>query len=143
MQHSLVEVPADMMTKVPFAVEEVVYKIVGSPLTPAFVMGDAHKAQHRAVSDAFLTATYLMRFFHVAMNVKKAIRGLSNDDTKLFTSIWDFQELSNQARNAWTQQPGITAFASHFFSQWHLHSKFKRWQVFHTQPGMAKTNNPV
>ena len=42
----------------------------------------------------------------------------------------------------WYQIEEIRNFQDYFYEQW-INSKFNRWQIFHTAPGYASTNNPL
>ena len=42
----------------------------------------------------------------------------------------------------WKARPELIEFVNYFEHQW-LAPPFKKWQIFHSSPGFASTNNPI
>jgi hypothetical protein len=42
----------------------------------------------------------------------------------------------------WKGRRGLKVFAEYFKNQW-IESRYNQWQIWHTLPGLATTNNPV
>ena len=49
--------------------------------------------------------------------------------------------MKHQVLNKWESIPDLMTFKVYFEQQW-LNSAFNKWQIYHTPPGFASTNNP-
>lgn len=128
-------------------------RLRGQPLRADATMGDADDAQYLGFQDvpAFATSAPLMYYFHVLYNVRKRTLHLavelrvmimrSIDDMHYTTSIEAFRRVASAELKRWLQFPELKGFSEYFAKEW-LSGRFWRWQIFHSPPVCAVTNNP-
>lgn len=125
-------------------------RLRGKSLRADAIMGDADEAQLQWIQDVpgFANAVPLMVFFHVLYNVRKHTRHFPTHIRKVimaslidmhFTlNMHEFAVVRDQELDRWHRIPELSKFRDYFIKQW---LTFWRWQIFHTPPGYATTNN--
>ncbi|EGZ05935.1 hypothetical protein PHYSODRAFT_380762, partial [Phytophthora sojae] len=123
------------------------------PLRVDVIMGDAEEAQLNGLRDVAECATcpYLMCFFHVMYNVRKRVRHLPDSvramvyrgilDMHYTLNQTEFWEVWGRVSQEWQCDRRLHVFLTYFAAQW-IHSRFWRWQIYHSPGGYATTNNP-
>ncbi|EGZ22768.1 hypothetical protein PHYSODRAFT_330197 [Phytophthora sojae] len=116
-------------------------------------MGDAEEAQLNGLRDVAECATcpYLICFFHVMYNVRKRVRHLPDSvramvyrgilDMHYTLNQTEFWEVWGRVSQEWQCDRRLHVFLTYFAAQW-IHSRFWRWQIYHSPGGYATTNNP-
>jgi hypothetical protein len=117
-----------------------------------YLMQDADKACLNSVQKNLPDTKSLMCFFHVMQNVRKHKHLIKDNEhyelvktdiRKLNKCVSKkmFENLKKKILINWSKL-GLVEFRDYFEKQW-LNSEFCNWSIYHTDPGMAATNNPV
>ncbi|ETN01786.1 hypothetical protein PPTG_16877 [Phytophthora nicotianae INRA-310] len=102
------------------ALRKVYTCVTGKQFEVRYAMGDADDAQYNAV--------------------QRVLGGLN--DLHYATTEAQFIITQERVLDDWSLHPGLASFKEYFARVW-LSSRFCRWQIFHTPPAFATTNNPV
>jgi transposase-like protein len=115
------------------------------------MMSDASKAMLKATKQCLPETINLMCWFHLRMNIRKhkpligkdAYESVMKDVSTLHNSTCEatFKLQLNSINSKWVRE-GLVEFKEYFNKQW-IKSAFNKWQIYHTPPGLAQTNNPV
>lgn len=129
--------------------------VTGKQFEVLYAMGDADDAQYNAVQRVLgidSNLTILMCFYHVAAKVYEKTKGLPPalytavarglNDLHYATTEAEFAITQARVLDDWSLHPGLASFKTYFARVW-LSRRFRRWQIFHTPPAFATTNNPV
>ena len=127
-----------------------------------FMMQDACQSEAAAIEYSYPNTTTLMCYFHVTKNVKERLRGnkkkaIPATDEKFHSiimrditcmhysrSLDEFNIYQTKIFNEWSQHPEMKNFQDYFVNhQWVMNKRTNKWQIFHTPPGYASTNNPT
>jgi hypothetical protein len=118
---------------------------------PKYMMSDASKAMLKATKQCLPETINLMCWFHLRMNIRKhkpligkdAYESVMKDVSTLHNSTCEatFKLQLNSINSKWVRE-GLVEFKEYFNKQW-IKSSFNKWQIYHTPPGLAQTNNPV
>jgi hypothetical protein len=117
-------------------------------LEPAYVMTDAEVMERKALLDVFPQGQPLMCYFHVKKACEEKLRGNAEKDV-ILKDIGELHSTLTEAEfdtkfsnmfNHWLANSDN--FALYFYQQWVV-GEFKKWQIFHSSPGVATTNNAV
>jgi hypothetical protein len=57
-------------------------------------------------------------------------------------TLHEYDDLLETRLNRWKTKSELQGFHEYFVKQW-INSDFSNWQLFHTPPGYASTNNPL
>eukprot|EP00644_Phytophthora_capsici_P017319 jgi/Phyca11/125249/e_gw1.57.65.1 len=137
------------------ALRKVYTCVTGKQFEVRYAMGDADDAQYNAVQRVLgidNNLTILMCFYHVAAKVYEKTKGLPPalctavarglNDLHYATTEAEFVITQARVLDDWSLHPELASFKTYFARVW-LSSRFCRWQIFHTPPAFATTNNPV
>ncbi|ETP33406.1 hypothetical protein F442_18060 [Phytophthora nicotianae P10297] len=137
------------------ALRKVYTCVTGKQFEVRYAMGNADDAQYNAVQRVLgvdNNLTILMCFYHVAAKEHEKTKGLQPalyatvarglNDLHYATTEAQFIITQERVLDDWSLHPGLASFKEYFARVW-LSSRFCRWQIFHTPPAFATTNNPV
>jgi hypothetical protein len=115
---------------------------------PAYVMTDSELSERRALLSVFPEAHPLMCYFHVKKACEDKLRGnaekelILQDLTDLHSTLsrGEFDSKFLMMFSHWLVRS--SEFTLYFYQQW-VQGDFVEWQIFHSAPGIASTNNAV
>ncbi|POM63162.1 hypothetical protein PHPALM_27575 [Phytophthora palmivora] len=148
-------------------IKRVLRERFAATFSPNFVMTDADDAQYNASVDQLPTSCILMCWFHVSQNIKYKTQRLPAITRKMIfrdfntlhfcTSMQEYRTKKDSIISCWSSYyndfPRFKKIAKQLINQWiqcinpvtrHVEdSRFSKWQIFHSPPGYAVTNNPL
>lgn len=124
----------------------------GITVTPSQFMIDASQAEYNAILNEFPGSIINTCYFHVVKSIKEKISGFGLSqawpDIKRYIDKIHYSKNEEGRWNAaysltiFLTEIEATEFLNYMSKQW-LSGPFCRWSVYHSPPGIAKTNNPL
>ncbi len=120
---------------------------------PRFLISDASKATAAAIESCLPNTLLLMCYFHVKYNVRKRLKTFVGEkkyesvmaDISALHDCMTFEEYSKLLKKTskrWRKDHELADFHEYFLKEW-VYSRFHKWQIFWTDPGMSHTNSPI
>ena len=118
---------------------------------PQYIVTDASRAMARSIKKFLPESLHITCWFHLKKNIKKhknlipknLYEETMQDITRLHmsTNELDFKTQLKLVNDKWDSHE-MNKFKKYFNKQW-VDSSFKNWQIYHSPPGYALTNNPL
>lgn len=110
----------------------------------------SYKAIGSAIQTCYPEAKIIMCWFHMKANVKKHVpKEKKNEinldvlDMHLSLNETQFDTKWKNYEKKWKKVNVLKEFTTYFKKQWVDNVQFANWQIYHTSPGLASTNNPL